>query len=61
MWDCMSPAVARTTRTHLLKQQGVTHLLLVIVTEGTASNHHLGEGDKLQLLKTEFFMSAESF
>lgn len=47
--------------TDLLKQVGVIHLLVVIVTEGTVRNRSLEEGDKIQLIKTEFFMSPGSF
>lgn len=45
----------------MLKLQGDTHLLVVIGTEGAVSNDSLGERDKFQLFKAEFFMSPGSF
>lgn len=47
--------------TGLLKQQGVTHLLVLLVTEGADSNRSLGGGEVFQLLKIEFFMSPQIF
>lgn len=61
MQDCMCRHLADVSCSSQNDQNTPAEMAVVIVAEGAASNHSLGEGDKLQLLKIEFFTSPRSF